>query len=300
MPRKRSRSVSSKQSLSTDNNSNSNNNNTTLTSPTINSTVAAAAAAKNPTSPSFFTSPRLFLPFSTKTYPNSPTSMNSTSVSEANPFSTTVKNPFFSERKPNWSTAPSAANETKNLSSNNGEPTPVGLGLVDALNDEKVDKKLKQESRMVLFGSPLRIQIPPTQPMSPPPPSPIEFGVKNKSSQLALYSPVSRTPVSSIYVETPRHFVGSLSPREMELSEDYTCVITRGPNPRTTHIFDNCIVVKCNDGFVPSRKENDGVSVDPVDPLKNGSDGFLSFCHACKKSLGQGKDIFMYRFVAGL
>ncbi|CAI0459696.1 unnamed protein product [Linum tenue] len=29
---------------------------------------------------------------------------------------------------------------------------------------------------------------------------------------------------------------------EMELSEDYTCVISHGPIPKTTHIFDDCIV----------------------------------------------------------
>ncbi|CAH2068016.1 unnamed protein product [Thlaspi arvense] len=30
--------------------------------------------------------------------------------------------------------------------------------------------------------------------------------------------------------------------REMALSEDYTCIISHGPNPKTTHIFGDCIL----------------------------------------------------------
>ena len=61
-----------------------------------------------------------------------------------------------------------------------------------------------------------------------------------------------------------------LSPREMmEASEDYTRVIARGPNPRTTHIFDDRVVVV--------------------------EDELLRWYHGCSKDLGQGNDIFMYR-----
>ncbi|RLN40932.1 uncharacterized protein C2845_PM01G42150 [Panicum miliaceum] len=68
-----------------------------------------------------------------------------------------------------------------------------------------------------------------------------------------------------------------MSPREMEASEDYTCVIARGgPSPRTTHIFD------------------DGCGGFPVGAGGEGG-GFLRWCHGCAKDLGQGKDIFMYR-----
>ncbi|CAI0629581.1 unnamed protein product [Linum tenue] len=45
----------------------------------------------------------------------------------------------------------------------------------------------------------------------------------------------------------------------MELSEDYTCVISHGPIPKTTHIFefDDCIVDACCGVFTldPSVKE---------------------------------------------
>ncbi|OEL14800.1 hypothetical protein BAE44_0024181 [Dichanthelium oligosanthes] len=74
-----------------------------------------------------------------------------------------------------------------------------------------------------------------------------------------------------------------MSPGEMEASEDYTRVIARGgPNPRTTHIFDDRVVV---DGCGFSRS----VGVGGED------DEFLRWCHGCSKDLGLGKDIFMYR-----
>uniref|UniRef100_J3N2S3 FLZ-type domain-containing protein n=2 Tax=Oryza brachyantha TaxID=4533 RepID=J3N2S3_ORYBR len=76
-----------------------------------------------------------------------------------------------------------------------------------------------------------------------------------------------------------------MSPGEMEMSEDYTCVIARGPNPRTTHIFDNRVVRSSGACF-------------PAEiwlPSAGKDDGFLRYCHGCSKDLGLGKDIFMYR-----
>ncbi|XP_057722594.1 FCS-Like Zinc finger 8-like isoform X2 [Arachis stenosperma] len=63
--------------------------------------------------------------------------------------------------------------------------------------------------RMVVFGSQLKIQIPPLLP------------------------------------EGERVFKGCVSASElelMELFEDYTCMICHCPNPRNTHIFGNCII----------------------------------------------------------
>lgn len=90
----------------------------------------------------------------------------------------------------------------------------------------------------------------------------------------------------------PKLFTGSISPREMELSEDYTCVISYGPNPKKTHIFDNYVVESCGNGFTASRRE---AGFSEEQPSWRSSEDFLSFCHGCRKSLGQGKDIFMYR-----
>ncbi|CAI0400778.1 unnamed protein product [Linum tenue] len=71
----------------------------------------------------------------------------------------------------------------------------------------------------------------------------------------------------------------------MELSEDYTCVISRGANPKTTHIFDNCVV-----------ENYFGVSEDSGSAVPDNKN-FLSICYTCKKSLEQKGDIFIYRFV---
>ncbi|CAO2205362.1 unnamed protein product [Urochloa humidicola] len=99
-------------------------------------------------------------------------------------------------------------------------------------------------------------------------------------------------------------FIGSVSASEIEQSEDYTRIIARGPNPKTTHIFGDCIleprtvgdsadeaameveegaagagcyfVVKCAAGAAPAAED------------------FLSSCFACKKKL-EGNDIYIYR-----
>ncbi|XP_010932772.1 FCS-Like Zinc finger 8 [Elaeis guineensis] len=271
---------------------------TCLPSPTANN--------KRPTASSLFPSPRLFSGLSPKGPSDCEAAMSPTSILETKPF---IGNPFFTDRNQRRSIrdaiAPTTANQSRHHPWDNGDSKAIGLGLVDALNNEKIDKQAsKPESRMVLFGSQLKIQIPPIQSSSispsgsiESPRSPIEFGIKTKNSQLALYSPARRSPVGSTNMEavvptsSPRLFTGCLTPSEMELSEDYTCVISHGPNPRTTHIFDNCIVESCGDGFVALRKENRSLA----DNSGYTSDDFLSFCYACRKNLGQGKDIFMYR-----
>lgn len=56
----------------------------------------------------------------------------------------------------------------------------------------------------------------------------VEFGVKNKSSWLPLRG---------------GREAAAAAPGEMETSsEDYTCVISCGPNPRTVHIFGDRVV----------------------------------------------------------
>ncbi|XP_020594592.1 protein MARD1-like [Phalaenopsis equestris] len=119
----------------------------------------------------------------------------------------------------------------------------------------------------------------------------IEFGVKNRSSQLAMASLLSPSRSSP---EPPPPIL-CLSATEMEKSEDYTRVISHGPNPRTTHIFDTWIMENCGNGFNSLRKEirisMDGASGDS-------SNDFLAFCNACKKNLGEGDDIFMFRFAS--
>uniref|UniRef100_A0A5B6ZW98 FLZ-type domain-containing protein n=1 Tax=Davidia involucrata TaxID=16924 RepID=A0A5B6ZW98_DAVIN len=253
---------------------------------------------------SLFSSPRLFTGIASKGFTDTESVMSPTSILDSKPFSA-FKNPFWSDTLTPKTPKPENKNHWDKLDSRG-----IGLGIVDALIDEKSDsKQSKPESRMVLFGSQLKIQIPPLPPsvLSPAesPKSPADFGIKTRNSQLGPFSPAlspsssKKSAFSSANSglenpNSPRVFSGYLSASEMELSEDYTCVISHGPNPRTTHIFDDCIVESCCGvvGFSASRKEN-GFFANR--PMSYPSESFLSFCYTCKKNLGQGKDIYMYR-----
>ncbi|XVE81639.1 hypothetical protein DITRI_Ditri15bG0081300 [Diplodiscus trichospermus] len=244
---------------------------TTLPSPTGNKET------KKPTS-----FPRLFTGFTLKAFSdNTEAIMSPTSILDSKPFSA-FKNPFWFES----STPRTPEPETRHKLDSKG----IGLGIVDALKDDGFDSKL---SKPVLFGSQLRIQIPSTPPVFSPaesPRTPPEFGIKTMNSQLSSFSS-ARKSIETL--SSPRAITGSLSATEMELSEDYTCVISHGPNPRTTHIFDNCIIESCcgDVGFSYFRRENGFLG----DGSSKQSESFLSFCYTCKKNLGQGKDIYMYR-----
>ncbi|XP_059632493.1 FCS-Like Zinc finger 8 [Cornus florida] len=262
---------------------------------------------RKPTS-SILSSPSLFTSFATKVFTDTESLMMSpTSILDSKPFST-LRNSFRSDSN----TTTKAPKPESRSHFDKLDSRKVGLGIVDALIDEISDSKpSKPESRMVLFGSQLKIQIPPLPPsvLSPSesPKSPAGFGRRTRNSQPCSFSPALSSPAAKKSPfgsansglenpNSPRVFSGCLSASEMELSEDYTCVISRGPNPRTTHIFDDCII----DSFygdvgssAASRKEN-GFLADRR-PMSYPSESFLSFCYNCKKNLGHGKDIYMYR-----
>ncbi|KAI3459403.1 hypothetical protein Pfo_016066 [Paulownia fortunei] len=258
--------------------------------------------SRQPTS-SFFCSPRLFTGFVSKGSLQSPKENSSdtefiispTSILDSKPFSA-LKKPFWSDTSSPKTPKPESKNLWEKLDSRG-----AGLGLVDVLSDLKSDSKLlKPDSRMVLFGSQLKIQVPPLPPsvLSPTesPKSPGDFGIKTAHSHVGSFSPglspstMRKSPFGSLNSVV----FSSLSVTEMELSEDYTCVISYGPNPKTTHIFDDCIVESCCGvvKFSESRKENSFFS---NQSMSYPSESFLSFCYNCKKNLGQGKDIYMYR-----
>ncbi|GFZ04721.1 hypothetical protein Acr_17g0002930 [Actinidia rufa] len=171
------------------------------------------------------------------------------------------------------------------------DPKGIGLVLIESLNDDKTDTKIpKPNTRRVLFGSKLNIQIPPLSSSFSPsesPKSPADFGIKTRNAQFSG----SLSPFGSANSCTQTR--DALSASEMELSEDYTCVISHGPNPRTTHIYDNCVLDSCNGVVGLSELKKDLCSLS--ENSNSFSESFLSFCYTCKKDLEQGKEINMCR-----
>ncbi|XP_047317954.1 FCS-Like Zinc finger 8 [Impatiens glandulifera] len=239
---------------------------------------------------SIFLSPRLFSSFSSKGINDTESLLSPTSILDGKPFSV-LRNPFWSDSKivkpetrPSWDKLDSRG---------------VGLGIVDALKDDKSTPDLsKPDTRMVLFGSQLKIQIPQLPPsvfhsQSESPKSPADFGIKTRNAQVGRKSP----PPPAKRTDS-RSLPGFISASDMELSEDYTRVISHGPNPKTTHIFDDCIVESCCGvvDFSATKKESDnGFRAMTTKSMSYPSESFLSFCYGCKKNLGHGKDIYIYR-----
>ncbi|KAL5796676.1 hypothetical protein ACOSQ2_001496 [Xanthoceras sorbifolium] len=274
MLRNRSRAVTSKQSsLMADHSSQS----------------SPAQNYKKPI-PSFLVSPR-FKAFTTKCLAETHEVMNSptSTLDSTKPFVSFV-NPFWYEL--NSPKSPKLSSEKKQFLREKLDSKGIGLALVDILTDHKtIEEKSKSSSssssepsnKMVIFGTKLRVQIPTLPPsnVSPTdqsPISPADFGIKTKNTQLSPTGSANNSGTQT--KESPRVVTGCLSASEMELSEDYTCVISHGPEPKTTHIFDNCVIesyYSLSDKSI-STQEN-----------------FLSFCCTCKKNLEQKNDIYIYR-----
>lgn len=125
--------------------------------------------------------------------------------------------------------------------------------------------------------------------------------VTDRSSQVVYLSNVkpSSLPVS---IDFSNGQIGSLSAREIELSEDYTCIISHGPNPKRTHIFGDCIL-DCHKTDLTqfSKKEEPVIRSSQVSTFSEESpsyhsDNILSYCYSCRKKLEEGKDVYIYRF----
>lgn len=181
-------------------------------------------------------------------------------------------NPFSHDKS--TQTFPLKTSETRSSMVSKG----IGLALVGDFKDELVDEKNSAEpiKGSVFLGKQLRVKIPPLEYPSSFSPSKSQthgghdFGTKTKASQQ-----------NTATQDSPSVVVTSvLSLSEMELSEEYTCVISHGPTPRTTHIFNNSIV--------------ESYYSLPPDSPSSSSGNFLSFCYTCKKHLEQTKDIFIY------
>lgn len=204
----------------------------------------------------------------------------------------------------------------------------VGLGLVDSLGGGG------DESKNILLGSQMRtISIPtpktsnlssvsmekigdsrPTdkakQIYSNPKPNSDFFVSDSKSSNPGSAPTTARGQFDSsllsaslpVSINSIHGFMDSLSASEIELSEDYTCIISHGPNPKKVHIFGDLVLENYAVDSQDSKKEegeDGGGSHWIVKSLENSppfpSNDFLSFCCFCKKKLEAGKDIYMYR-----
>uniref|UniRef100_A0A0E0LHQ1 FLZ-type domain-containing protein n=1 Tax=Oryza punctata TaxID=4537 RepID=A0A0E0LHQ1_ORYPU len=165
--------------------------------------------------------------------------------------------------------APTAmVDQAKNLPCASGSGRSCGGGPVTGLAGVLVDGDGERGCYGEDQQGAARVQLPPERVLvsggeMQPPSSPIEFGVKNRDAQLALLSPVQRSPLSSAAARAAQS--------EVELAEDYTCVIARGPNPKMTHIFDDLIVESC--GAI----SGDGAGAGDACRL-------LSSCYGCKES----------------
>ncbi|KAF4372454.1 hypothetical protein F8388_027127 [Cannabis sativa] len=110
-----------------------------------------------------------------------------------------------------------------------------------------------------------------------------------------------KTSTLPIPIEPSQGFVGSLSKKEIELSEDYTCIISHGPNPKTIHIFGDC-VLECHTNEINNFGMKEELGVKSPQEANNSeglasipSDEVLKFCHSCKKRLETDEDIYMSR-----
>ncbi|KAG5043520.1 hypothetical protein AAZX31_03G137700 [Glycine max] len=154
----------------------------------------------------------------------------------------------------------------------------IGLALVGALKDE--DTSISHNSEPNKGNVLLRVKIPFESQFQT---CVDDFGTTktNNGSKNSSGSGICAKDCC----DSPRSG-GVLSWSEMELSEEYTCVISHGPNPKATHIFNNCIVVETYCSLPQKHNSHHSAAT---------SGNFLSFCYTCKKHLDQTKDIFIYR-----
>ncbi|KAI4325285.1 hypothetical protein MLD38_030697 [Melastoma candidum] len=86
-----------------------------------------------------------------------------------------------------------------------------------------------------------------------------------------------------------------LSAKEIELSEDYTCIISYGPNSKITHIFGDCILDCHSNNLCNATKDDEGAEMPhKVDcegaAAPHPSDQSFSLCLLCEKKLGDEEE----------
>ncbi|KAM6541263.1 hypothetical protein CsatB_005710 [Cannabis sativa] len=246
---------------------------------------------------SFFGSPK-FRAFTKKGHQSEKDNgllVSPTSILDTKPFSC-LSNPFSSYSR-NQVTSPKI-NFPGNKQRSSWERTEAkGISLVltdpthikDKSSNPSCNNNDNNHRKVVLGTNKLRVQIPPLPPCSThsstdqSPKSTAEFGIKTRNNTSCIESSTEDSIITS--TTTPKAITaggGWISVSDVENSEDYTCVISHGPVPRTTHIFDNCIV----ESFYSLSNHNSNTFPDS---------NFLGFCHTCKKNLEEKVDIYIYR-----
>lgn len=144
----------------------------------------------------------------------------------------------------------------------------VGLGLVDSLADEN---PTPLGGRKVLLGSEMRI-------------------TDNLSRKNSATAPVQTEEVEQKDDNMSDGLKGSMmSLDDIVNSEDYTCVVSRGPNPKTTHIFGDHVFELQVEHLMPGEIKDET----NMPPLVK--EGVMSFCSFCSEKLREGKDIYIYQ-----
>ncbi|KAL2318305.1 hypothetical protein Fmac_032181 [Flemingia macrophylla] len=122
---------------------------------------------------------------------------------------------------------------------------------------------------------------------------------ESQNTNTLLPEELNSNPMAAV---SSGYFAKSLSASEIELSEDYTCVISHGPNAKTTHIFCDCILETHVNNFkrcLENEEEGKELPFSNLNrlntPNRYPSDDFLSYCYHCNKKLEEGKDIYIYR-----
>ncbi|KAJ0232456.1 FCS-Like Zinc finger 11 [Hirschfeldia incana] len=183
-------------------------------------------------------------------------------------------------------------------------PSKVGLSIVDSLGDDGV---LPPD---VVFGPALRLKFSEVKDKHPKLfPETMSLNVEKKRSgvifEIGETEPIGLRSRSFSEIDCPSKAIAEgyfpgigsdsasssfLSEDEMEMSEEYTCIIAHGPNPKTTHIYGDR-VLECHKNEVIKKEKKFETELDSMFLMEN----FLSVCNFCNKKLDVGKDIYMYR-----
>uniref|UniRef100_A0A0E0JNB7 FLZ-type domain-containing protein n=1 Tax=Oryza punctata TaxID=4537 RepID=A0A0E0JNB7_ORYPU len=144
-------------------------------------------------------------------------------------------------------------------------PTRVGLGLVDALTADESSSCLGVTSSFLDSIRPF-----------------LELGLPKAASDAAMQKTGSGSVITLDEIA------------DFAQSEEYTCVIEHGPNPRTTHILGEETLEVCKG--VPRSSKKPIFTVEPIGELPSTAmptGAVPHSCCYCRKRLQQDRDIYM-------